>query len=296
MREYASYDLTNQEYNQEVTQYSNNYRELNKFVMSHTHYKCKLDDTLANAIEASKEKQFIINDDYGETEIGTKQDGPTTNIIVSKKRSFEAAKQYTGKKIAVLNFANNHSIGGAPYSAGAQEECLCRTSTLYECLKKEKESFYEKHKRMYSEGRMNDWGNHDLIYTPDVVVFKTDESAPKMLPKEEWYKVDVITVAAPQLSYDVGLNIEPFDYGVCALSRLRRVFEIAKKQGVEVLILGAWGCGAFNNPPFAVATTFKILCEEYKFDTIEFAVYCNNDDPKNNYHIFKDVIIDSKKM
>ena len=43
-----------------------------------------------------------------------------------------------------------------------------------------------------------------------------------------------------------------------------------------MLILGAFGCGAFQNPPEVVARAYKeVLAEfEYDFDTVEFAVYC----------------------
>jgi len=54
-----------------------------------------------------------------------------TRYIVSGKRSFETAKEYTGKKVAVLNYANNHSTGDAPFSAGAQEESLCRCTNTF---------------------------------------------------------------------------------------------------------------------------------------------------------------------
>ena len=56
-------------------------------------------------------------------------------------------------------------------------------------------------------------GNDDLIYTPGVVVFKTDELAdiiyPKMMPEEDWYLVNVITSAAPEL---VKMRRVPADY------------------------------------------------------------------------------------
>lgn len=280
--------MTNEEYNKEVQKFGTNYRSLNGFVMEHTVEMCTINKPLFFSIEETTKKQFVLlEDNWSKYDFENLKDGPTTNIIVSEKRSFEAASKYKGKKVAVLNFANNHRIGGAPYSSGAQEESLCRCSTLYPCLVHEKESFYLRHQKLYEAGQLNSWGNGDLIYSPDVVVFKTDESAPKMLPEEDWFKVDVITMAAPQMQH-IGY-VEPFDYGMSVLPRLRKVFEIAKKQGVEVLILGAWGCGAFKNPPEAVAQTFKILCNEYKFSTIEFPVYCGNDDPNNNYHVFKKV-------
>ena len=59
-----------------------------------------------------------------------------------------------------------------------------------------------------------------------------------------------------------------------------------------VVILGAFGCGAFKNPPKIVAEAYKELVEEFKyhFDTIEFAVYCPSYND-TNYRVFKNVIM-----
>ena len=45
----------------------------------------------------------------------------------------------------------------------------------------------------------NPINNADIIYTPDVTVFKTDTGRPKLMNEAEWYDVDVITCAAPNL-------------------------------------------------------------------------------------------------
>ena len=45
----------------------------------------------------------------------------------------------------------------------------------------------------------NPINNADIIYTPGVTVFKTDTSNPKLLDEKDWYDVDVITCAAPNL-------------------------------------------------------------------------------------------------
>ena len=55
--------------------------------------------------------------------------------------------------------------------------------------------------------------------------------------------------------------------------RIDCIFEIAITTKTDVLILGAFGCGAFRNLPHIVTNVFKILTEKYRhyFDVIEYA-------------------------
>ena len=149
------------------------YSHINREVMLDTERQYIINPELQEAVLASKRRQYIVLQEDNIDQ--PKTDDSSTKYIVSGKRSFEAAKDYQGKKIAVLNFANNHSVGGAPFSAGAQEESLCRCSTLYACLGAMKSEFHDKHREQYMRGEINYMGNDDLIYTPDVVVFKTEE-------------------------------------------------------------------------------------------------------------------------
>lgn len=120
-----------------------NYRQINFEVMSDTEHCYKTMPALINAVQKSASNQYMVaEEDNIDQPISETKD---TKYIVSGKRSFEAAKEYAGKKIAVLNYANNLSIGGAPFYAGAQEESLCRCSTLLPCLQAMKASFYHKH-------------------------------------------------------------------------------------------------------------------------------------------------------
>jgi uncharacterized protein (TIGR02452 family) len=52
---------------------------------------------------------------------------------------------------------------------------------------------------------------------------------------------------------------------------------VAAKEGNEVIILGAWGCGAFKNPIEIVAKAFIDLVKNYDFETVEFALATIND-------------------
>lgn len=248
-----------------------NYRQINFTVMSDTAQCCKTIPELMQAIDYSiAHQQMVAVEDHIDHPW---VDAPQTKYIVSGKRSYEAAKGYKGRKVAVLNYANNHHIGGAPYSAGAQEESLCRCSTLLPCLMAMNTPFYERHRQMYSNGQMNFMGNDDLIYTPDVVVFKTDERTeplyPQMMPRDEWYKVNVITCAAPQLIGKISL---PDGYEEAIRSRVKRILDVAAMNGNEVIILGAWGCGAFRNPIETVSRIMVELVRHYDFHVVEFAL------------------------
>lgn len=121
-------------------------------------------------------------------------------------------------------------------------------------------------------------GNDDLIYTPDVVVFKTDEHTdsiyPKMMERSEWYKVDVITCAVPEL---MNMRHVPANYEEVINFRVKKILDVAAKERVEALILGAWGCGAFKNDPVVVSRAFHTLLKNYNFKVVEFALASNGD-------------------
>jgi uncharacterized protein (TIGR02452 family) len=57
--------------------------------------------------------------------------------------------------------------------------------------------------------------------------------------------------------------------------RIRYVLAVSEKNGIDLLILGAWGCGVFKNDPETIADNFKkVLTEIPKFNIpqIFFAV------------------------
>lgn len=252
------------------------YRTINRKVMTDTKDKYESLPELQEAVLFSIKHQYMVAQEE-RIELPSVEVS-STKYITSGKRTFEAAKGYVGKKVAVLNFANNHSVGGAPFAAGAQEESLCRCSTLYPCLQAMYTPFYKRHQIEYEKHLINAMGNDDIIYTPDVVVFKTDERTdpiyPKMMRQSEWYKVDVITCAAPEL---MKMKHTPKNYEEVICSRVKKILDVAAKENVEVLILGAWGCGAFKNDSKVVSKAFFSLLENYNFETVEFALASNGD-------------------
>ena len=257
-----------------------NYREINNAVMTDTMEMCRLVESLKKSIDNSIKNEYVV---YQSEPInaGDIQKNLEMKVHVSKKRTFEAAEAYKGKKICCLDFANYYSMGGAPWSAGAQEESMCRVSTLYPCLQVQEQAFYKKHFIEEDKGEINYMGGHDLIYIPGVTVFKTDESIPKLKDEDTWFNIDVIVAAAPELFDDY----DEAQYYQVMTERIKRILELAAKEKVEVLILGAFGCGAFGNPPEIVADIFASLIKNYNFETVEFAVFCRND--TKNYDVFE---------
>ena len=258
-------------------------------------------DLSASIQEAKKNTTVFFEDDYPPFEMSTKG---FNSINVSGDRSYEAAmrlhKENPDAKIAVMNFANAfHAGGGVKSGASAQEECLCRTSTLYPLLYRRtlRDSFYKYHMDLGTPKATD-----SLIYTEGVIICKSDEDLPKRMPKEDWVTVDVITVAAPDLrdksNVHVPLvnggtymnNAELFGYHV---KRAIHVLTCAAAKGADILVLGAFGCGAFRNDPEVVARAYRTAIDEFPevFQHIEFAVYCP---PGNsaNYDVFNRILIE----
>lgn len=282
----------------------NNSREDRICTFRDTISHCKTNGRLRQAIRESKAaQQLILEGDDIPMLPEEPADREDVLCVVSKKRTLEAAQSYAGQRVCVLNFASaTNPGGGVTKGSSAQEECLCRCSTLYPCISAEnvKQGFHYRHRSMLRNGEMDALYNSDCIYTPGVIVLKSDTILPQILPEEQWYGVDVITCAAPNLRSVPGDPLNPgSDSGAVQITeaelvslhekRANRILDIAKVHQAEIVILGAFGCGAFRNPPAAVAAGIRKAVDRHQrdFRTIEFAVYCPPDDNRN-YEAFRE--------
>lgn len=222
-------------------------------------------------------------------------------VRVSKHKTFEAAmalhKEFPDKKIAVLNFASaTRPGGGVKNGSSAQEESLCRCSTLFPTL--DRRWLWQKY---YDVNRAAKDVIHTdaCIYSPEVVICKTDESIPKRMTPDEFVTVDVISCAAPNLRNEPAnwhnpetgkpVRMDGEQLYEIHLKRAQHILHIAAANKVDILVLGAFGCGAFANDPFVVAQAYRMALASYRarFDVIEFAIYCR-DYETENYDAFYD--------
>lgn len=172
-------------------------REDNIRVFQDTERLCKENPKLREAISKSIKKQKMISERDSLPELEKRIYRDPAEIVISKKRSLEAASAYSVNSVCVHNFASaSNPGGGVTKGSGAQEECLCRCSGLYFCLNTRPmwEQFYAPHR-----AKQDPIHNDDIIYTPSVIVFKSDTVEPHILEEKDWYKVNVITCAAPNL-------------------------------------------------------------------------------------------------
>lgn len=202
-----------------------------------------------------------------------------TKFEVSKETTLEAARrlsqELSGTKVACLNFASAKNAGGGFLSGSqAQEESLARSSGLYRSQGRAR-VYYDENREcetcLYTD---------HIIYSPDVPVIR-DDSGQLLDP---YYTVSMIT--APAVNAGALRQKEPDqveEIGTVMRRRAGYVLSVAQAHQCEHLILGAWGCGVFQNNPEEVATIFAEHLLDGggfagAFGTVVFAIPDRSDD------------------
>jgi len=174
-----------------------------------------------------------------------------TVFEVTGESSLEAARRLADRPVAVLNFSSARNPGGGFLNgAQAQEEALCRASALYACLLEAPE-FYA-----YHRAHRDPFYSDRVIHSPSVPVFRDDRG--RFL--DEPYLAGFLTSAAPNAGVIRRTLPERVGEVPGALAvRAERVLETAVAYGYRQVVLGAWGCGVFQNDPAVVAGVFRGL-------------------------------------
>ncbi|MET9610453.1 TIGR02452 family protein [Streptomyces sp. NPDC006512] len=182
--------------------------------------------------------------------------GTRTVFEVTGESSTVAARRLAADgaeptSVAVLNFASARNPGGGYVrGAKAQEEALCRASALYETLLEAPE-YYEVHRA----GKSTFYTDR-VIHSPGVPVFRDDRGELLETP----FRAGFLTSPAPNAGTIRRQEPERTPEIPAALARrAERVLEVAALHGYRRLVLGAWGCGVFQNDPAQVAEAFRAL-------------------------------------
>lgn len=181
-------------------------------------------------------------------------------------------------EVCVLNMASATMPGGGVLNgSGAQEEYLFRCSDYFRSLYQ-----YIDFGHMFGVKRAPEsYPMHRQfggVFSPGVTVFRDTEARGYAL-LEEPFRINCIAVAGvnhPRIVVQDGEERIAESVLPTIYNKMRTLFRIALAHRQTNLVLGAWGCGAFANPPRHIAQLFKdMLAEpefEHAFQHIYFAI------------------------
>jgi len=193
-----------------------------------------------------------------------------TDISVTEETTLQAARRLCRENVVLLNFASAKNPGGG-FLRGtlAQEETLAYASGLHECLVSS--TMYTMHRQ-----QKNPLYTDHMIYSPGVPFFRDDNF--NLLPK--YYCASIITspaVNAGAVPEKDGDKVKP-----AMQKRIHRIVQLAASMGHDTLVLGAYGCGVFQNDPTYVAAYFQEALAAFPsaFETVVFAIYDRTKDQR----------------
>ena len=184
-----------------------------------------------------------------------------------------------GLKTAVLDCGSeNHFGGGYKTGACAQEENLCRRTTL----------------ALQADPSLNGGINVYPLGTscalvPGVQVLRGP--APEYGWLQVLFRVDILIVAAVNKGKSGGhFTTADIEH---TRSIIFNLLATAAQQGTQALVLTALGCGAFANPPEVVAGIFAKVLQQFRgcFEEVIFAIVDDHNtgrshNPNGNFAVF----------
>jgi len=197
------------------------------------------------------------------------------DVEVTGETTLQAAQRLASlhqesSRTLCLNFASAKNPGGGFLSgAQAQEESLARSSALYVCQLSQPE-MYDFHRRLgtclYSD---------HMILSPSVPVFRDDDGTLLQTP----FLCSFVT--SPAVNAGAVRRNEPHNVAQIEPTmreRLRKILVLARHFEYSNLVLGAWGCGVFQNEPDFVARLMHEMLGRNgefgkSFERIVYAVY-----------------------
>lgn len=218
-----------------------------------------------------------------------------TKIYAQKIDCIQKAYDF-GKDGALLNMASRFKPGGGVLNgAASQEEDIFRRTTLsyslYHFINFERYNFPYKYTSKVPVYPIK--GDKSAIWSPGVEIYRKSSKGyyDHMSTPGITNVISVPGIKNPELTED-GKFKE--NHAKMWRNKIRTVLRLALINEKYKLVLGAWGCGAYNNPPRLIAELFKeILAEpefENKFEEICFAILEDSNSPKGgNYSPFAEV-------
>jgi uncharacterized protein (TIGR02452 family) len=122
-------------------------------------------------------------------------------------------------------------------------------------------------------------------------VFKEDDLGYKLYPPQAIFPFYELRSAAVNVA-SKKRSKRKHDAEADAVSMEKRIeaqFATLEEAQIRHVVLSAFGCGAFGNNPYQIASMYRAAVERHKknFDVIAFAIYYAGKG-ESNYQVFKD--------
>ena len=198
----------------------------------------------------------------------------TTSFVVNDLSSLNSVREEASaeENLICLNFASARNPGGGFLKGSqAQEESIARASGLYPCQLRGK-PYYLANRAI----KTCLYTDH-MIYSPQVPIFREEDGT----LMDDFVKCSFLTT--PAVNAGVIKRNEPAQIQEIEprmRQRMDMVLAICRALQYNTLILGAWGCGVFENDPILVAEMFhEQLTTKYKgaFQKVVFSIYSKDE-------------------
>lgn len=171
-----------------------------------------------------------------------------------------------GLNPVLLNFSDDVFAGGyVGHGSGAQEESIFRRSNYHLTLLQD---FYP-------------LSDTELVYSPEVTIFKESEA-------NKWKVMDdpvtLTSIACPAIKRPQATNDRlNADDTARFVKKIEMILRTALRYNHDSIVLGAFGCGAWGNPPQHVAEIFKHVITTTFPDAFKEIVFAIIDLPNTSY-------------
>lgn len=194
-----------------------------------------------------------------------------TNFNVINADCIETAGllKKAGYNVCMLNLASRQNPGGGVLNgAGAQEENIFRRSNLFQSLYQFVDYSYQ-----YDVERNYD-NSYPLerqsggIYSKNITIIRGSENNGYNFLQTP-FDISIVSVPAinePKLETFQGNYRIVDDLVGPTEEKIRTILRICGEHNHDCLVLGAFGCGAYKNPPAHIAHLFKRIFREEEFE------------------------------
>lgn len=222
-----------------------------------------------------------------------------TDVVNQDCLDVAQKEKENGGNVAVLMFASPLEAGGGMAdSNNGQEEDLCRRSDIFGFMWDQ--AHFVATNQLYplvslqsptqvdpSYAEMEANGKNGMIHVPQVTVFRASK-AQSYAFLDKPFEVGMLISPAPNkptlTAFEEFANYTRSEDVGQVWKLITTQLSVACKNGYDTVILGAFGCGAFSNPPQTVALLYQTIIQNHFKGAFKKIVFAILDDSHRKQH------------